>query len=318
MTYDIITLGGLIQDIIFLIKKEDGLVLANKKDPLRQKLLAFEQGAKIYIERAFIGSGGGAANAAVSFASLGLKTAVISCVGEDTRGQELIDSSKKKGVETRFIQKTKKEMTGFSLICSLKDKGMTIFSLRGADRNLKVSSLQGIKTKWFYITSLTTPHWPKILEKISKIQSKVAFNPGQIQLKNIVSLKKFLKKAEVLILNKDEALELILKLEKRKKVLSLKELSRKIWFLGPKMVAITDGKRGAAAFDGKSYYFQKALKVKAVDTTGAGDAFGSAFVASLFYWPNNLKRALSWGIKNSSSVIQKFGAQAGLLKKRNI
>jgi len=318
MTYDVVTVGGMIQDIIFFVEKDKGLVLENKKDLLRQKLLAFELYAKIYIKDAYLGGGGGAANTAVSFSNLGLKTAIISCVGKDSIGEELIKNLKKKGVETKFVEKTAKKLTGFSLINSLENNGFTIFSFRGADQELRMPNLKKIKTKWFYISSLSSQIWQKILGKILKTSSKIAFNPGQAQFEKINYLKKILKKIDVLILNKDEALELVLRLEKRKKNLSLKELSQKICSLGPKMVAITDGNNGAAAYNGKKYYFKKALKVKIVNTTGAGDAFGSAFVASLIYRPNDLKRALDWGLKNSAAVITKIGAQNGLLKKKNI
>ena len=324
MKYDVVTIGGIIQDIVFFIEKNKGLVLENKKDLLRQKLLAFELYAKIYIKGAYLGPGGGAANTAVSFSNLGLKTAIISCVGEDGNGEELIENLRKRDVETRFVKKTTKKPTGISLINSLENNGFTIFSLRGADEELRISNLEKIRTKWFYISSLSSRIWQKILEKIFKTGSKIAFNPGQIQFEKIAVLKKFFPKIDVLILNKDEALEII------RKDLEIKDLGKEIYLLGPKIVVITNGEKGAAAYDGKKYYFKKALKIKVVNTTGAvprsepcstigaGDAFSSAFVASLIYRPNDLKRALAWGIKNSASVITKIGAQNGLLSIKQI
>ncbi|MCH7759762.1 hypothetical protein IID20_05415, partial [Patescibacteria group bacterium] len=88
MKYDIVAIGGAMRDIIFYT--DDGLILDNPKDPLCEKLIAFELGAKIYIKGVYFDSGGGANNAAAGFAKLGLKTAVILRVGQDREGDALI------------------------------------------------------------------------------------------------------------------------------------------------------------------------------------------------------------------------------------
>jgi len=314
--YDIITIGGLIYDIIFLIDK--GKVLKTKPDSLKE-MLCFKCGAKIYIKKAFRGPGGGAGNAAASFSRLGLKTAVISCLGNDVYGKVLIDSLQKNKIETRFIQKTNKALTGFSLINSLESGDLTIFSFRGADEKLKMPDFKKIKTKWFYLSSLATPIWQKILKEVLKIKNvKIAFNPGQVQIESGFScLKSFLPKIDVLILNQDEARELVFSANKKTET-NLKSLAKIISSWGPKITVITAGKKGAGVLGNGNYFFRKPFRVKPANTTGAGDAFASAFVSSLYYKPNDLKRAFFWGIKNSASVIKKFGAQNGLLTLKEL
>lgn len=54
-----------------------------------------------------------------------------------------------------------------------------------------------------------------------------------------------------------------------------------------------------------------------VDRTGAGDAFAATFVAALMKG-NNLVGALQWAPINSMSVLQKVGAQAGLLTESTL
>jgi len=66
-----------------------------------------------------------------------------------------------------------------------------------------------------------------------------------------------------------------------------------------------------------SIYFRPALKRKGINTTGAGDAFGSSFVAGLIKY-NDIEQALKLGILNSNSVIMKIGAQEGLLYSKDI
>jgi len=88
--------------------------------------------------------------------------------------------------------------------------------------------------------------------------------------------------------------------------------------MGPNIIAITVGKKGVYAYDGQKIYYQKSALAKVINTTGAGDSFSAAFVASLFYQPENIKKALKWGVLNSASVIDKIGAQKGLLTKKQI
>ena len=54
-----------------------------------------------------------------------------------------------------------------------------------------------------------------------------------------------------------------------------------------------------------------------VETTGAGDAFSSGFLAGYFYH-EDLKMALDWALKNSASVVSKMGAIEGLLTREQI
>jgi ribokinase len=54
-----------------------------------------------------------------------------------------------------------------------------------------------------------------------------------------------------------------------------------------------------------------------VDRTGAGDAFASTFVAALAKGLS-LEDALRWGPINSMSVVQKVGAQAGLVTEQEL
>ena len=89
--------------------------------------------------------------------------------------------------------------------------------------------------------------------------------------------------------------------------------------LGPKIMVITDGPKGAHAFDGKNFWFQPPYPdpKPPFERTGAGDAFSSTTVAALALG-NDLPTALSWGAVNSMSVVQEIGAQKGLLTRPQI
>ena len=80
---------------------------------------------------------------------------------------------------------------------------------------------------------------------------------------------------------------------------------------------MTDGVRGAWASDGTETFFVPGRKVKALDSTGAGDAFASGFLGS-YLKEKTLKECLDWGIANSSNEVQFYGSIDGLLDEEGI
>lgn len=309
--FDVVSIGGATGDFMFY--SGDGELISTS-NLTKQKLLAFEYGAKILADKLYKTYGGGAANSSSSFAKLGLKTGIISKVGLDEEGKKVIDNLKKNNVDISFIKHDKNNATAFSMILTVKgvENEHVIFAYRGASDTLSAKdlSLDKIKSDWFYISSLPKIGWEGIIESVIKTKAKIAWNPGSAQLHRMSRMKKYLPKVKILLLNKDEALEF-------KKLKNIKGLIKYIQSLGPEIVVITDGSTGAYAYDGKTYYFMKALKVKSADTVGVGDAFSSAFTGALIYG-NNIKTALKWGVSNSASVVKKIGAQNGLLSKRQI
>ena len=328
--FDIITIGGAVRDTTFYTNQ--GKIFATPNNLTAQKMLGFEYGAKINIPEVYRNLGGGAANTAVSLSRLGFKTATITRIGNDEDGKNILSKFKKNKVNTNFVQLDNKVQTGFSCILSMSkmDREHIAFLHRGANENLilQTQKIKDLKTPWFYITSLSGYGWLKTLKQIMAFAKnkkiKIAWNPGNLQLQaGKKVLANFLKQTSVLILNKDEAIELVLsgiKIGKR----DPKYLNRPLYLLnilrdwGPKTVVITDGKKGAWAYDGKTIYQQKIKKTKAVDTTGVGDAFGSSFIAGFINTKGNVEQSLKWGIANSASVIKKVGAQNGLLTLKEL
>ena len=323
--FDVVTIGGAIKD--FTLYTNQGRIFNTPQNLTAQKMLAFEYGAKLVVKDVNLNFGGGGANTAVCCARLGLKTGIIAQLGNDETGQEIINHLKKERVDVRNIKRDINNPTGFSFIIAIdrKDREHVAFSCRNADEYLKLSSknLAKIDAKWFYVTSLYGKNWLsnlKILFQVAKTKgSKIAWNPGTHQLQaGKRGLGPILKQTEVLILNKDEAIELVLSgITLGRK--NPNHLNRPIYLLnilrewGPKIVVITDGAKGAWAFDGKKIYHQKAIKTKTVDTTGVGDAFGSSFMVGLIESNFTVIKALRWGAVNSAAVTRAVGAQNGLL-----
>jgi len=328
--FDVISLGGAVEDIIFYTDK--GKIIPTPQDLTAQRVVAFEYGAKINAKEIAFGVGGGAANSAVAFARLGLKTAVIARLGLDDAGQKIRRALKKEKVNTDYLQGDSAQRTGFSLIVVVdkRDYEHVLFANRGANERLvfNPAKYNRLDCRWLHVTSLSGADWLKNLKAIFAFAGqqniKVSWNPGNLQLQaGKKVLAGFLRATQVLSLNKDEAIELVIsgiKLGRK----NPNYLNRPLYLLnilqewGPKIVVITDGPKGAWVYDGKKIYHQKIFKSKVINTLGVGDAFNSGFLAGLMVEKNNIGSALKWGMANSSTVVSKAGAQAGLLSRSEL
>jgi len=322
MTYNFITVGGATRDISFFT--DAGVLIKNKKDILRQELLAFEYGAKIKVDEFYYTFGGGAANTAVNLANFGLKTACLTSIGDDENGKMILKNLKDRKVKVDLVKTKRGAQSGFSFIL-VTDKGeRVIFANRGANKFLDITKkdLELLsKTKNIYIASLSGK-WEANLRKLFSVKdANIFWNPNEAQYSSgLNKLAKFLKKTKVLFLNKDEAIELVLSASNYKKASNRflndsKNLLRILKSYGPEIVVITAGKNGVDAYDGTVFYHRDITKEKKrVDATGIGDAFNSTFSAGLEVYKGNIDKALTLALRNAASKIAHLGAQNGLIK----
>ncbi len=326
MKYDILTIGGATRDISFFTN--EGVLVKNSDDLLRQELLAFEQGAKIKVNKFHYLFGGGAANAAVNFSKSGFKVACFLRVGRDESGLAIRDNLKQKGVMLPFIQKDEKLPTGFSFILVNRSAERIIFSNRSANENLKLNKATisaASRSNWLYFASLPK-NWQSLVKPLFSLkQPKIAWNPGSAQYSSgLKSISWFLKRTNLFMLNHDEAIELVLKDDKYKgknkafynKAKNLLPIIRNY---GPEVVVITKGRDGADAYDGKNYYHQDIFKeTKKIDTTGIGDAFNSSLTAAYHLSNGDLKKSLKAAARNAAFKLASLGAQNGLRDIRKL
>ncbi|MDP2926965.1 MAG: carbohydrate kinase family protein [bacterium] len=305
--FDVITLGSATKDIFLGAEK-----LKRGKD------FCFPLGEKIEIENVRFFSGGGGINTASTFARQGLKTAFCGVVGEDPAGTEIIKELAGLGVDTELLKVKKGKSTDLGLIFHAQNE-RTIILHHGISRSLGKQDIDWSKlkeTKWFYLA----PLWGKaakltvaLVDFAKENKIKTALNPSLDQL-SLPNIKEIIRDVDVLILNDDEASFLTgVKPFKEKAIfqkLSPNCLSSEL----KHCVVVTRGKKGALACDGKFIYNIPAPLVKVIDTTGAGDSFGSGFVAGLIQ-TKRIEKAMQLGMANAISNIQVFGANQGLLKK---
>lgn len=300
----------------------EGVLLHNNADPLRQQVIGFEYGAKIPSTKCFFLLGGGGTNVAVGAARLGLRTAAMVSVGADRDGDALLQDLKAEKVLTEGAERLPAYRTGFSFIAIAETTGEHVaFLFRGANDHLVLHrrNLEHRRPRWVYVSSLGAPAWPRasqvLRDTLGRRQLKFAWNPGEPQLAlGYPKLRPLLRRTDVLILNKDEATELVLSSGVRMSpaLERLSVLLRALKRCGPKMVVITDGQRGASVYNGHQMFHKAAIRSKVVDTTGAGDAFGAGFLTGLRRF-NDLSPALHLALLNSASVCASIGSQKGLL-----
>ncbi len=313
--FDIITFGSATIDTFLKLKDKDYRILKDERFS-SGKTLCLPLGSKILIDDLKVSTGGGGTNTACTFSKQGFKVNYIGKVGDDKRGEELIEELKKNKIGTQFVKKDKNYPTAFSLILSSSIGERTALIYRGACHFMKESDIpwkELKKTQWFYLGPLSGKSsriFGSLVRFAKKNNIKVAANPGnsQINLGQRV-LRPILSQLDVLILNKEEA-SLLTKISPKNE----KEMIKKLSSTTKGIVVITRGKKGSIVSDGK-YIFEAGIPpVSAVEATGAGDAYGSGFLSGLLE-KNNIEYAIQLATANSTSCTQKIGAKNGLLQK---
>jgi sugar/nucleoside kinase (ribokinase family) len=278
-------------------------------------LLSLKNSSKNEVDQSLICSGGGATNSAVSFSRLGLKAVCLSLIGDDHLNKYIYDDLKKESVNTNLLIENKNDTTDFSVVLVAENGSRSILINRGSTRlEEKYLNWDKIpKTKWFYITSLegNLDLLEKLIGFAKENNIKIALNPGNRELEQRKKLLPLLKLVDFLLLNKSEA-ETLIDLD-----IDDKNFWNKLISLSPATISVTNGHEGAFVFTNGKHYFSPAIKIKTIDETGAGDAFGSTFISALIY-DKTPQEALFWAIKNSASITTALGAKTKLLTLKQI
>ena len=312
--FEIITFGSATWDIYLKMEKEQ--LLKTDKVP-SGTAVGFDLGAKVDINDMYFSFGGGGMNTAHTFKKQGFKVAYCGSVGSDIPGKEIIAEMEGMGIGTEFIQKNEKP-TNNSIILLTSDNERTVLAYRGASEDLnKEEILWGdMSPSWFYLAPLSgklRELTEDIVDFAKKNKIKVAINLGNSQIVlGKEKLEPILKKADVLLLNLEEA-SLLTGVDKKDEMGIMRELNS----LHPGINTVTKGPEGVLVSEEDVLIEASSYKVKVVDKTGAGDAFGSGFISGLIKSNMDVEWAIKLGIANSTSCIQIRGAINGLLEGSN-
>ncbi|MFZ2522661.1 MAG: carbohydrate kinase family protein [Minisyncoccia bacterium] len=259
---------------------------------------------------------GNSSNASVSASRLGLNSALLAYIGDDQNGKEDIEELRKNNVDVSFIRVDPGKHTNYHYVLWY-DVDRTIL-VKHDTFNYDLGDIN--HPRWIYLSSLgenSLNFHDQIAEFIeNNPETKLAFQPGTFQMKfGTEALSKIYKNTDIFFCNVEEAQKILGESSRDLKVL-LKKMSE----LGPETVVITDGINGAYAYEASNtedFWFMPIYPHKPFERTGAGDAYASTIVSALAKGVP-FGEAMRWAGINSMSVVQKIGAQEGLLAQEKI
>lgn len=310
--YDFIAIGDTVTDAFIRLKEAEVHCRLDRQ----ACEICMRFGDKIPYESVTVIPGvGNSANAAVSASRLGLRTAFVSNVGDDENGREIIETLGAEGVDTRFIAVNRGRKTNYHYVLWFQDDRTILIKHEPFDYELPDIG----EPAWIYLSSAgenALQFHRKIAEYLAAHPKvKLAFQPGTFQIKfGTEALADIYRESDVFFCNREEAKRILRTAEG-----DMRELLLEMHGLGPKIVAITDGAKGAYASDGERAWFMPPYPdpKHPLSRTGAGDAFSSTFTAALALG-KSVEEALLWAPVNSMSVVQHVGARAGLLSAQEL
>lgn len=304
------SIGGATYDLFVRVPHE---IISTCRDT---KAFTLPLGEKLRVQEVVESSGGGAANTSVGLARLGCDACFEGVVGSDQWGEQLMKNLHNEGVNTECAMIVDNEVSSFSIILNTGSGERIILYDPGTNAHLHETNFDkeyASNMDWVYLNHIQEDSCT-IQDDITEILTSDAdvcltWNPGGCQIDKGLEPEnnnRLAAHTDLLLLNKSEALRFT-------KTETIEQAIQTLLEHGVKNVCITDGKNGVTACDGKKMYRCSAVKgVHVIDTTGAGDAFGTGATWALLQGMP-LPEAIKAGSINAASVVEKVGAQAGLL-----
>jgi ribokinase len=255
--------------------------------------------------------GGKGANQAVAASRMGARVAFVGRVGNDARGDQFMEELDREGVDTSFIACTDHKPTGVALIMVDARGQKQILTAPGANHDVRLDDIKraatAIRSAKVLLTQLEIPL--KIVEAVLKIahDSDVTtiLDPAPAApLKTAL-----LRNVDIIRPNAAEA-EALTGIESRNRS-SARRAARALLSKGVRNAIVQAGSEGNLLVSADGEHWLPHIPVRAVDATGAGDAFLGALAAQLARG-NDLATAARFGSAASALATTKLGAQAGL------
>lgn len=305
---DFLAIGDIVTDAFIRLKDAEVKKCVNHE----REELCLSFGDKVAYESVEEVRGvGNSANAAVSAARLGIPAALLAHVGKDYQGDACLEELRKNNVNTSLMGVHEGLPTNYHYVLWY-DVERTILVKHTEFPYLLPPEMP--VPKMIYLSSIGEDSFP-MHEAIALYmqhhpETKLVFQPGTFQMKfGTEKLKELYARTYAFFCNVEEAQRILGTNEA-----AVGALMTSLHALGPKLVFVTDGIKGAYASDGNDQWFMPVYPHAPYERTGAGDAFSSTVAAALLLGMS-VPEALRWGPVNAMSVTQYVGAQKGLLTK---
>lgn len=253
-------------------------------------------------------AGGKGANQAVAAARSGAQTSFIGQVGDDSNGIFMIDALKLDGINTDHVGINQDDWTGSAVILLDSQGQNSIMVYGGANQAMKTEVIADsqalIKSADILISEFETP------QEVTYEAFKLAKQHGVTTILNPAPASKIiyglLEVTDLIVPNETESATLTgIEVNDTD---SMDQNAAKFSEMGIDNLIITVGDRGAYYHTPSDSGFVPAFKVKAKDTTAAGDTFIGAFSSQINQDLSNIEAALVYAQKASSITVQRLGA----------
>lgn len=266
-------------------------------------------------------AGGKGANQAVAARRCGNIVSMIGKIGKDDNGKILKGLLEEDSIYTNLIFEDENEPTGMAVITVNKNGNNSITVISGSNMTLNKDEIE--KSKEIIENSDILISQFEVPEEVILEAFKIAKENNKITILNPAPAKKIdeelLKYTDIIIPNETEA-ELLTGI-KVKDLESAKLAANGLLEKGVKFVIVTLGSKGAAVISKEDGQIVEAYKVKAIDTTAAGDSFIGGLSSKLDIENlsfENLLKAVKFANKVSSITVQRKGAQPSIARLEEV
>lgn len=310
---DFLAIGDLVTDAF--IELQDAWIETD--NPEQSKELCMRFGDKIPYQKVdVIKAVGNSPNAAVSAHRLGLKSYLMTDIGDDGFGKEDLEALNEEGLPTDYVRVHEGMQSNYHYVLRWQAERTILVKHQEYPYEFKLD----VEPKWLYLSSLaenSLPFHEQIADWLDAHPNvKLALQPGTFQMKlGKEKLARLYAHANLFFCNIEEAQRIL-----DTKESDVKTLLSMMHDIGPEMPVITDGPNGAYALDQSGAAWHMPMypdPSEPIDRTGAGDSFASTFTSALALG-KPVEEALSWGPINSMNVVQHVGAQKGLLTREKL
>lgn len=301
--YDLISVGSITIDLFY-----KGTSLTQDKDRFNLAI-----GGKYVVDSFYESLGGGGANVGAGVATHNLSCAVLGKVGTNQFKQIIIQKLLKKCISIEFLQYDT-SYTNISSILLSENGERTIINYQTPNENFNLATntlkkLENTKSVYFgNLPDISIGERISIIKNFKKNNSIIFLNLGSKDCKRpIEEIQELISLSDFLLINTFEFSEIV---KKPKKEIDFNSNVLKLLNFYKGKIVLTDGENGAYYYDKNTNLYFPAVKVpKAIDTTGAGDAFCAGFIASNLKDNNNITLSMESGLKFAAQIVQQIGAQ---------
>lgn len=257
--------------------------------------------------------GGKGANQAVGAARLGASVLFIARVGTDIFGDQCLQAYRAEGIDTSYVTRDPEEATGVALIAVAADGENSITVASGANMRLLPEYVEAAREAFVQADALVMPLEVPLDTVLAAARLarehgvKVVLNPAPAR----TLPRELLQLVDVLTPNRIELAQLAGVAERDILTLSDAQLGQVLLGLGVNRGVITLGAEGALVIEQREVVRVPAFRVKAIDTTAAGDAFNAGLAVALGQG-HDLHTAARYASACGALATTKIGAQPSL------